>query len=71
MMSSDSIRSERQAICDLQVLCAQFRSTLQDIQCRMGSQGNREAVGELLDDLADSVPSFDAMVECLELAKND
>lgn len=71
MLSTDSIISERQAITDLRTACAQFRSTLQDIQCKMGSQGNRETVGELLDDLSDSVPSFDAMVECLELAKNE
>lgn len=70
MMSSDSIRSECQAITDLRKAFAQFRSTVQDIQCRMGSQGNRETVVEMLDELEDAEPDFAAMEECLELARN-
>jgi len=70
MISTDAARDERKAISDLRTAYAQFRSTVQDIKCRMASQGNREAVQELLDDLTDDCPSFDGMMEHLDLVKN-
>ncbi len=71
MLGTDAIIDERRAIADLRTACAEFRSKLQDAQCMMATSGNRDIVKEMLDELSDTVPDFDAMVERLDEEKNE